>query len=570
MKVGKPRSKRVPVRLRHKIEKASAAKQRKERKQAKKDPTWRTRLKKDPGIPNLFPYKDKILAEIEEKKRQKEADAARRKEDTKALKAGKSEDAQADDGAEEEGDDDVLYDYGSDEGEDETLQDDSNPMAALLASARARAVEHDRGKNAHGDQMDQDDSGSWEGFDEDDSPQAFTTQPRPDSSRRAFTSTFNNLLSSADVVLYVLDARDPLGTRSRAIERQITAADSGSKRLILILNKIDLVPPPVLKAWLVHLRRYFPTLPLRASNPAANAKTWDHKALTVKGTTETLVKALKSYAANQGMKRSISVGVIGYPNVGKSSVINALRSRLGARNDACPVGAEAGVTTSLREVKLDGKVKLIDSPGIVFASTDEDQEMVDVADRAASKKSKDKKVEEQARLILLNAIPPKEIDDPIPAVSLLLKRLTALSDNASSTTPFDSMLSYYGIPPLLSAPTEDGKRDITTDFLVQVARKRGRLGKGGVPNLNAAAFTVIIDWRDGRIQGWVNAPKLAVHVEGVDDVDMGGDENTKAQSDGKMVDQKKIVTEWAAEFKLEGLWGDGEGDGEEEARMDVG
>jgi ribosome biogenesis GTPase A len=36
----------------------------------------------------------------------------------------------------------------------------------------------------------------------------------------------------------------------------------------------------------------------------------------------------------------------------------------------------------------------------------------------------------------------------------------------------------------------------TTDFLVQVARKRGRLGKRGVPNIESAAMTVINDWRD--------------------------------------------------------------------------
>jgi nuclear GTP-binding protein len=48
------------------------------------NPEWRTRLKKDPGIPNLFPYKEKLLHEIEEKKRLKEEAAARRKEDAKA------------------------------------------------------------------------------------------------------------------------------------------------------------------------------------------------------------------------------------------------------------------------------------------------------------------------------------------------------------------------------------------------------------------------------------------------------------------------------------------------------
>ena len=62
------------------------------------------------------------------------------------------------------------------------------------------------------------------------------------------------------------------------------------------------------------------------------------------------------------------MGVIGYPNVGKSSVINALASRFGGRIIACPIGAEADVTTSIREVKLDNKLKILDSPGIVFPS----------------------------------------------------------------------------------------------------------------------------------------------------------------------------------------------------------
>jgi nuclear GTP-binding protein len=192
---------------------------------------------------------------------------------------------------------------------------------------------------------------------------------RKDGSRKAFDKVFKQVVDSADVVLYVLDARDPEGTRSKEVERQVMAAASGGKRLILILNKIDLIPAPVLKAWLIHLRRYFPVIPLRASGPAPNAHTFNHKQLTVQSTSTTLFKALKSFAAAKQLKRAVSVGVIGYPNVGKSSVINALTSRLGGAGAACPVGAEAGVTTSLREVKIDSKLKLLDSPGIVFPSS---------------------------------------------------------------------------------------------------------------------------------------------------------------------------------------------------------
>ncbi|KAH6619815.1 P-loop containing nucleoside triphosphate hydrolase protein [Chaetomium sp. MPI-SDFR-AT-0129] len=539
----KPKSKRTPVRLRHKIEKASASKQRKARKLAKKNPEWRSKLKKDPGIPNLFPYKEKLLHQIEEERIRKKEEQQRRREAAKAARTAEAETANGgadadmeDDGMAEEFDGEDVDDAMD---EDDSDIDESNPLAALIASAKKAAEKYDKELQS-GDEMDDDEDDS----DDDDEEAGVIEVQGGASSRKAYDKVFKQVVEQADVVLYVLDARDPEGTRSRDVERAVLAAAGGGKRLILILNKVDLIPPPVLRGWLAHLRRFFPTLPLRASNPAANAHTFNHRDITVQSTSSALFRALKSFAAARNLKRAISVGVIGYPNVGKSSVINALLARLGGsgngRNQrtACPAGAEAGVTTSIRSVKIDNRLTLLDSPGIVFPSTNPDSSAT-----SSSTFIPKNPTEAHAHLVLLNAIPPKQIDDPVPAVTLLLKRL--------STTPdlMTRMTQVYDLPPLLTSPDSG---DATTDFLIQVARKRGRLGRGGVPNVYSAAMTVVTDWRDGRIQGWTEAP--VVPVVGVAGGEVAGEE--------VMADRKVIVTQWAEEFKLEGLWGDEEGSGE--------
>ena len=264
------------------------------------NPQWKSRLKKDPGIPNLFPFKDKILEEIEEKKRKKAEDAQRLRD---VAKANKKTAATTPATGEEVAEDDLMDeddDLTDDEDEEQQVNEEansSNPMAALLASAQARATEYEdddlRGDMAseEDDEVMKDGGASIQ--------QPGTDHRNPDSSRKAFDKIFKQVLEAADVILYVLDARDPDGTRSREVERQIMSADSGSKRLILVLNKIDLVPAPVLKGWLTHLRRSFPTIPLRASTPASNAQTFDHKQLTVRNTSETLLRSLKTYAASK-------------------------------------------------------------------------------------------------------------------------------------------------------------------------------------------------------------------------------------------------------------------------------
>ena len=62
----------------------------------------------------------------------------------------------------------------------------------------------------------------------------------------------------------MLDARDPLGCRSLEVEKAVVAAGS-KKRLVLVLNKVDLVPREVVEAWLKYLRNELPTIAFKSS-----------------------------------------------------------------------------------------------------------------------------------------------------------------------------------------------------------------------------------------------------------------------------------------------------------------
>jgi nuclear GTP-binding protein len=483
MKVKKPQSKRKSTKLQKGIEKKVAAHNRKQKKLAKKDVTWKSRVPKDPGIPNSFPYKGKVLEEMEVAKRQEREEKERRREEKRqaARAAGMSEEQIEEGLAREE------------------EQENTNRLAALMESAQAAAEEYNGDEGSDVD---------MEGEDDEDEIviDAAIEDVDKETSRKAYDKIYKQVVANSDVILYVLDARNPEGTRSKPVEHHVLA--NPEKRLIYVINKIDLIPDEVLTSWKEHLELFFPVIPLSAANCAPNAQTFEHGKLNRVTTANSLLQCLKKYSQK---KRSTSVGIIGYPNVGKSSVINALTSRHGGSRTACPVGAQAGVTTSIRKVKVDNKLAVWDSPGIVFPSE--------------GKKAKKNPVEEQARLVLLNAVPPKQMDDLRPAVSLLLKRLQKVE-------LLDRLYNTYSVPPIVTIPHEK----FVTEFLVHVARKMGRLGKQGVPDLDSAAQAVITDWRDGRIVGWEMPP------------------NKSSEKNTSDTTQPVVVNQWAQEFSLDSLW----------------
>ena len=87
-----------------------------------------------------------------------------------------------------------------------------------------------------------------------------------DNSKKAYYREFKKVIEAADVILEVLDARDPIGCRSKQVEEMILNAGA-DKKIILVLNKIDLVPREVVEKWMKFLRNEFPAVAFKGISP---------------------------------------------------------------------------------------------------------------------------------------------------------------------------------------------------------------------------------------------------------------------------------------------------------------
>jgi nuclear GTP-binding protein len=357
--------------------------------------------KQDPGIPNLYPFKEALLDKIQrQQERLEEAKETQRSMREKMAAKRRAEIAK-------------------------NVREAANNVAGAYARAPEAAPEELKG-NA-----------------------------RDLNRKKWFMRDLRKVLEESDVILEVLDARDPLGCRCPDIERLILgscprraracavarvahsfprANASGRysqraarpKRIILVLNKIDLVPPDVVAAWVQYLRREFPTIAFKSSTqgqsshlaqrdlsmrklkgaslcavlgslraaPHSRVAEGEGRAAASSGAfgANALVMLLKKYSLSLGIKTAINVGVIGYPNVGKSSIVNSLK-----RQRSVGVSATPGFTRQLQYVRLDQHVMLVDSPGVIFSAEEEDSD-----------------------LLLRNCLRVEQLQDPERAVALLL------------------------------------------------------------------------------------------------------------------------------------------------------
>ncbi|XP_057690909.1 nucleolar GTP-binding protein 2 [Corythoichthys intestinalis] len=251
------------------------------------------------------------------------------------------------------------------------------------------------------------------------------------------------VIDSSDVVIQVLDARDPMGTRSKNIESYIKKEKSW-KHLIFVLNKCDLIPTWVTKRWVAVLSQEYPTLAFHASLTNSFGK-------------GSLIQLLRQFGKLHTDKKQISVGFIGYPNVGKSSVINTLRSK-----KVCNVAPIAGETKVWQYITLMRRIFLIDCPGVVYPSEDSETDIV-----------------------LKGVVQVEKIKDPEEHIQAVLERAKP-----------EYIQKTYRIPTWSSAE----------DFLEKLAFRSGKLLKGGEPDLPTVSKMVLNDWQRGRIPFFVKPP----------------------------------------------------------------
>lgn len=256
-------------------------------------------------------------------------------------------------------------------------------------------------------------------------------------SRRIWKELYK-VIDSSDVVIMVLDVRDPPGTRCAHIENFLKK-EKPHKHLIFILNKVDLVPVWVTQRWVAILSSEYPTVAFHAS-------------LTHPFGKGAVINLLRQFTKLHSERKQISVGFIGYPNVGKSSVINALRSK-----KVCKVAPIAGETKVWQYITLMKRIFLIDCPGVVYDASN---------------------TETDTEKVLKGVVRVELVPDPEQYIPSLMERVKA--EHLSKT---------YGIE-----DWEDGE-----DFLTQLGAKNGKLLKGGEADIVLCARMVLNDWQRGKI-----------------------------------------------------------------------
>ncbi len=250
-------------------------------------------------------------------------------------------------------------------------------------------------------------------------------------------------MAGIDVVIEVLDARLPAASANPMIEALRRARQRACLKL---LNKADLADPEATREWLQFLNREpgVKAVALSARKPAEVARI------------PALCQALAPHRDDN--TKPLRMMIMGIPNVGKSTLMNALVKRRIAA-----VGDEPAVTKSQQRVVLGPRLVLVDTPGLMWPKIEHDADGYMLA---------------ASHAIGRNAVPEEEV--AVFLAGILLARYPGL------------LAARYGFALAgLDAP----------GVLEAVARRRGCLlkGRGGEPDLERAALLLLQDYRDGAL-----------------------------------------------------------------------
>lgn len=233
-----------------------------------------------------------------------------------------------------------------------------------------------------------------------------------------------NIIRESDAIIEVVDARDIQGTRNQAIEKI-----AKGKRLVIAINKSDLIKG-----------KKRPKIKTKFDYIFVSAK----KRYGKKKLLELLTKNTK--------KAKIKVGILGYPDVGKSSLINYLKGK-----KVVKVAFTPGVTKGKQYIRLTDRILLVDSPGVY------------------------PKKERKAGLVLKAAIDVDKIEDPESVAVKIIKQF--FKDNPKK------LFKFYKIK-----GAEQAYR-----VLKQIAERRKLILKKGELNIYEASKIVIRDWQKGKL-----------------------------------------------------------------------
>ena len=267
-----------------------------------------------------------------------------------------------------------------------------------------------------------------------------------------------SVLRQSDLVVMLIDARYPNETRNKRLEQRI-----GKERLIVAVNKIDLVDDESLKNTKAKLERE------RLLYCFVSSKYGKGKKELI-GTLEKRIELSRKLTR----RATVKVGIVGYPDVGKSSLINLLTGRRKAKVEARP-----GSTRGVQYIKLSDKIMLIDSPGVFPRGKDLDQ------------------------LALMSAFDVDRLNDPVSAALTLIKQIINNPKYGK-----EMLESFYDIKFKQRKKGKVGRgeeadegevedEDDPESILELLAVRRKMLQKGGVPDTYQMAKTLLRDWQKG-------------------------------------------------------------------------